>query len=84
MQKKVGKAFVSFINPFVIEKSGRMVMYLYGTVRADYTGIGADPVYEIFDVEIPSEADGTQPLKGCKVWAPLHNVAGIVWEKMDW
>lgn len=84
MQKKVGRAIVSFKDPFVIEDSGRFVMYLKGRVRADYTGIGAQPVYEILDIELPPEKDGSEPLKGKKVWVPVQNVTGVVWLDMDW
>ena len=84
MQKKVGLAFVSLINPVVIDESGRFVMYLKGRVRADYTGIQAEPVYEIFDIQLPPERDGREPLKGKKVWVPVKNVSGVVWLEMDW
>ena len=84
MQKKIGKAFISLKEPIVIEDSGRYLMYLKGTVRADYTGIHAEPVYEILDIELPAEKDGNEPLKGCKVWIPVDNVAGVVWTEMDW
>ena len=84
MQKKVGRAFVSLIKPIVIEDSGRFLMYVKGKVRADYTGIEAQPVYEIFDIELPPEKNGSEPLKGKKIWIPVANVSGVVWIDMDW
>ncbi len=84
MQKKVGRAFVSLIKPIVIEDSGRFLMYVKGKVRADYTGIEAQPVYEILDIELPAEKDGNEPLKGKKIWIPIDNIAGVVWLDMDW
>ena len=86
MQKKVGKAFISLIKPMVIADNGRMMMYFKGTVRADYTGIGVEPIYEVLDIELPAERDGSQPLEGNKVWVPVSNVSGIVWAKdgMEW
>ena len=84
MQKKVGRAFVSLIKPIVIEDSGRFLMYVKCKVRADYTGIEAQPVYEIFDIELPPEKNGSEPLKGKKIWIPVANVSGVVWIDMDW
>jgi len=84
MQKKIGRAIVSFEKPFVIDDTGRFVMYLKGKVRADYTGLGVDPVYEIFDIELPAEKNGNEPLKDKKVWVPVKNVTGVVWLDMDW
>ena len=75
MQKKVGTAFVSLIKPMVIDDTGRFVMYLKGKLRADYTGIEAEPIYEMFDIVLPPEANGNTPLSNKKVLIPVHNVA---------
>lgn len=74
MDKKRGKGTVSLKSPMVFE--GRMVLFLKGSIRVDYTAAFGNPYVLISDIEFIEQA------KGKTAMVPMDNVSGIAWDEM--
>lgn len=76
MDLKRGIGTVALKAPIVVE--GRMVVFLKGEIRIDYTGDFGSPYVIIKNVEFIEQA------KDKTLFIPMDNVTGVVFDSVLW
>jgi hypothetical protein len=76
MDLKRGIGTVALKKPIAV--GGRMVVFLKGEIRIDYTGSFGQPYVIISNVEFVEQA------KDKLIFVPMDNVTGIVFDSVLW
>ena len=76
MDLKRGNGTVALKAPIVVE--GRMVIFLKGEIRIDYTGSFGTPYVIVKNVEFIEQA------KDKVLFIPMDNVTGITFDNVLW
>ena len=76
MDLKRGKGTISLKKPIVVE--GRMVLFLKGEIRIDYTGSFGIPYAIVKNVEYIEQA------KDKILFIPMDNITGISFDEVIW